>query len=245
VDLPEDMHVRSVLLRKRHRLRVRSVAVLLRPEADSPTVTGLWQESFPGEAPYDVFRYRVVRIWQIPAEQLLAGGVGTLPLAPISAVSAAELPELIARMAQRLQSRRLRRYAEEVWSETYILLGLRYSPEFAQQLLRGVRAMKESSTYQAILEEGEAEGKRKGEAIGMRKGEQQGALAEARKILRIQGEARFGAPNPQSAAVMDSLNQLGQLEQLLVRLHQCASWDELLEGVHAGRTSRRRRKFVG
>ncbi len=226
--LPEDMHVRSALLHKRHRLPMHSVAVLLRPEADSPAVTGLWQVAFPGEAPYHVFRYRAMRVWQLPAEQLLAGGIGTLPLAPISAVIEAEVPSVIERMESRLRSRRLRRYTDEVWSATYILLGLRYSREVARQLLQGARSMKESTTYQAILEEGEEKGKR------------EGALIEARKLVRLQGEDLFGVPNARSAAVIEDITDVTQLEQLSLRLPRCNSWEELLEGVPSRRPARRR-----
>src|ERR1043166_6153333 len=40
--LPGKLHVRNGLLGERHDLRVRSAAVLLRPEADSPQLTGLY-----------------------------------------------------------------------------------------------------------------------------------------------------------------------------------------------------------
>src|SRR4051794_35728594 len=57
--LPELLHLRGTLLEHRHELLVRSVAVLLRPEADSPVLTGMRQRSFPEENPHDVFRYQV------------------------------------------------------------------------------------------------------------------------------------------------------------------------------------------
>ena len=30
------------------------------------------------------FRYRVIRVWELPVERLLEGNVGTLPLAPLA-----------------------------------------------------------------------------------------------------------------------------------------------------------------
>lgn len=227
-DLPEDMHLRSALLRKRHRMPVRSVAVILRPEADSPTLTGLWQVGFSGEEPYDRFRYRVIRVWQLPPDQLLEGGVGTLPLAPISAVTEAELPDIIHRMERRLGSRPLRKFAEATWAATFILLGLRYSPDFGRILLRGVRSMKESTTYQAILEEGRDEGR------------MQGALTEARRLVRQQGEDLFGVPDERSAAILEGIADLTQLEQLLRESRRCQSWEELLRGFTTRRRARRR-----
>jgi hypothetical protein len=77
---------------RRHGLRVRSVLVLLRPEADGPAVTCNVRHVLPEDDDYYLdFRYHVVRIWEVPAEQLLAGGLGILPLAPIAAVQ----PEIV------------------------------------------------------------------------------------------------------------------------------------------------------
>src|SRR6266849_275681 len=101
-DLPTALHKRNVLLDDRHGLLVRSVVVLLRPAADSPALTGLRQRGFPDELPYNVFGYRVIRVWQVPPDQLLAGGLGTLPLAPISAVTEWQLPAIIEQMEKRL-----------------------------------------------------------------------------------------------------------------------------------------------
>jgi hypothetical protein len=54
--LPPKLHVRTGLLRERHALRVRSAVVLLHPGADSPQLTEVYQESFPDEEPYLIFR---------------------------------------------------------------------------------------------------------------------------------------------------------------------------------------------
>jgi hypothetical protein len=61
---------------------VLNVAVLLRLEADSPQLTGSFERAFPGQERIALLRYRVLRVWQLPVEQLLNGGIGTLPLAP-------------------------------------------------------------------------------------------------------------------------------------------------------------------
>ena len=66
--IPERTHWHSTLLAHRHSLPVRSVIVLLRPEADGPAMTGSFERGFPGEMPYDIFRYRIVRIWQISVQ---------------------------------------------------------------------------------------------------------------------------------------------------------------------------------
>lgn len=222
--LPSTLLMRNSLLGHRHQLRVRSGAVLLRPEADSPQLTGVYERRFPGEEPYLTFRYVVVRVWQLSPEPLLTGGMALLPLAPISAVTESELPGIIKQMERRLSSRRGRKQAPLVWGAAFILLGLRHSPALAAQLFRGVMSMKESSTYQAILEEGRGEG----------------AVAEAKKVLRLQGDDAFGAPNARTAAVIERINDLAQLENLLRRVRSATSWQELLGPLVAGSRKGRR-----
>ena len=215
-DLDEGLHWYNGLLRHRHQLRVRSVVVLLRPAADLPILTGLYQEAFPGEEPYLRFRYQVVRLWQIPAAQLLAGGLGLLPLAPLGAVSEAALPGVIRQMQQRLEQEVSPAKAQVLWATTYILMGLRYPEELITQLLRGVRTMKESVTYQAILREGREEGLK------------EGALAEVKKVLLRQGRKRFGPPAKATKAALQAITSLPRLERLSERLLDVSSWDELL-----------------
>jgi hypothetical protein len=72
----------------------------------------------------------------VPPGQLLAGGVGLLPLVPISAVTEADLPGIIKEVKGRLERRAVRALAPQLWSATYLLLGLRYTPGVAQVLLR-------------------------------------------------------------------------------------------------------------
>lgn len=78
--------------------------------------------------------------------------------------------------------------------------------------------MKESSTYQAILEEGRSEG----------------AVAEAKRVLRFQGDDAFGAPDARTAAAIERINELAKLEDLLRRLRSATSWQDLLGPSRAG-----------
>ena len=56
----------------------------------------------PGVAePYLQFRYRVIRVWELPVDTVLKAGISVLPLAPISAVSQNELPAVIERIKKR------------------------------------------------------------------------------------------------------------------------------------------------
>jgi predicted transposase YdaD len=225
--LPRKLLVRSALLEDRHDLPVRSGVVLLHPQADSPQITGQYQRRFPDEDAYISFRYQVLRVWQLPPEPLLSGSLALLPFAPISAVTEAELPEIIKRMEQRLNQRRARRQSALLWASSFILLGLRYTPALAAQLFRGVMSMKESSTYQLILEEGRMEGR------------SEGALAEAKKVLHLLGEEAFGPPDARIAALIERLNDLARLEDLLKRMRSAGSWQELFARSAPGSRKRK------
>jgi predicted transposase YdaD len=222
--LPSSLHLRHTLLDHRHGLLVRTAVVLLRPEAHSPVLTGKYIRAFPGQRPHLTFGYQVLRVWQAPPERFLSGGLGTLPLAPISAVTERELPGIIRQMEARLSGRQARGLAESLWSATYILMGLRYSRELARQLLQGVRSMRESVTYQAILEEGEAKG----------------AVAEAKKFILLQGSSRLGAPDGATKAALERLDDVQRLEELGVRLLTATSWRELLDRPASRRRPGRR-----
>jgi predicted transposase YdaD len=119
-------------------------------------------------------------------------------------------------MEQRLSSRRARKQAPMVWSAAFILLGLRYSPELSAQLFRGVVSMKESSTYQAILQEGRAEGR----------GE--GAIAEAKRLLHRLGKKALGSPSARTITAIEQIEDLARLEELCERLASVSTWEELL-----------------
>src|SRR5947208_5370820 len=47
--LPRKLLVRNGLLEDRHDLRVRSAALLLHPQADSPQMSGVYERDFPGQ----------------------------------------------------------------------------------------------------------------------------------------------------------------------------------------------------
>lgn len=211
--LPSLIHVRNALLDKRHQLPVESVAIVLTRAADSPQLSGTYQRRLPQRGqPHLTFGYEVRRIWEIDAQALL-GGLGTMPLAPISNVTDAEVPGIIKQMEQHLRSRRVRKAdAIEMWSATNILLGLRYSAEFAQQLLQGVRGMKESTTYQAIAEEGRAEGR----------------VEEARELLIRLGSPSLGVPDDTTRRQLQAIVDLSRLHEMLDRMRTVASWSELL-----------------
>jgi predicted transposase YdaD len=155
-----------------------------------------------------------------------------VPLAPLGDVRPRDLPAVIAQMKLRLDTRPPGERAQ-LWSATYILMGLRYERALIQRLLQGVITMKESVTYQAILEEGAA--------IGEARGEAKGKAEEARKILLLLGRDQFGEPSANVRAALDALADVNRIEELTVRLKRAASWQELLGLAGPRRRSPRRK----
>src|SRR3954469_23531901 len=86
--LPERVHRYNVLLFERERRPVVSMVVLLRPRASGSALTGEIERHDPLGQRYEWFTYHVIRAWTLPPDSLLAGPLGTLPLAP--------LPEMFA-----------------------------------------------------------------------------------------------------------------------------------------------------
>lgn len=217
--LPDLLLYNSALFR-RHRLRVRSLLILLHRGADSPQLTGLYERGFPDE-PFDVaLRYRILRVWQVPTERWLSGGLGLVPLAPLGEVQLRELPAVIARMKQRLDQEVPRVQAAELWSATYILMGLRYEAALIQTLLQGVVAMQESVTYQAIFREGEAKGKAEGLT--------EGKIGEARRMLLVVGRSLLGEPAADVLSALDAITDVERLEKLAEGMKNASSWRRLL-----------------
>jgi hypothetical protein len=80
-------------------------------------------------------------------------------------------------------------------------------------MMPGLRAMRDSLTYQAILAEGEAAGLAKG---------------EHRLILR-EGTRRLGVPDEAARARIESIHDLDRLERIFDRIAAASNWSELFD----------------
>lgn len=132
------------------------------------------------------------------------------------------LPAIVRQMEARIEAEAPDE-AGELWVSTYVLMGLRYTRSFSTQLLKGVRAMKESVTYQAILEEGKEIGKEIGAVVGK--------TEEARALLLRLGRKRFGPPDASTVQTVVAISELETLEEWLERLLEVESWAELLRSA--------------
>jgi predicted transposase YdaD len=212
----------NVLLHYRFRVPVHSVLVLLRPIADGPHCGGkLCYEGRPQKGKIE-FTYEVIRLWEQPVQRFLEGGLGTLPLATLCRLPEAVEEEQALESVVRTIAARLAREARPedratLLTAAYVLIGLRVPRPVADRLFQGVQTMRESTTYQAIVEEGVVRGRAEGRAEGLR-----------RVLFRL-GSRRFG-PVPEAVRQgIESISDSDRLEELTERALAVTSWNELLQ----------------
>ena len=203
-------------------LPVSSVVILLHEGADGPNVTGEYAPiPRPGQKPGDTFRYTVARAWEKTPGELLAGGLGILPLAPMSNLTEAELPGVIQRMGEIIGKQAKPEDAAKLWLSTYFFMGLRYPTDLVKNLLADFMPLiRSTENYQGVLA--------KGYVQGVSQGMVEGPIRAAKSLVRTQGEKRFGPPDAASAGALDAANDLEHLERLAERLLDAGSWPELL-----------------
>jgi predicted transposase YdaD len=219
-DLAARLQWYNTLLHYRHGLPVRTLLVLLHRRAESPQLNGRYQAMLPGEEPYLTFAYRVIRMWERPAEEFLQGGTVILPLVSLANVAAEDLPTVIRQMDQRLTREVEGEDAATLRLAAGILAGLRLSSDEVTTLFQEVFRMKESSTYQVILEEGRREGRIQGAERQMN---------HSRELLLRMGTEHLGEPPAAATAAVAGISDLARLDRMTLRAPKAASWDDLLQ----------------
>jgi hypothetical protein len=123
------------------------------------------------------------------------------------------LTNALAQVAQRLIERLEREAPPErvrkLLTAAFLLTGLRVKRDVARQVFRGVRAMKDSDTYLAIIDEGREE--------------------QVKEDILHLGRKRFGSPDESTIARLNGIADLEHLRRLLDRLLDAAGWEDLLD----------------
>jgi predicted transposase YdaD len=196
---------------RRHLLPVHTVLVVLRPEADHHSLTGEYRVVTPVFGQVHLLQYQLLRAWELDLATVLQGSLATLPLAPLADAARTQLPEVLRQMEARLAAEASPEERKDLWTDTFVLLGLRYPRESVAQLFKGIPAMRESDTYRAILEEGRDEG----------------LVIGARRSLLLAGTPRLGEPDTATRQRIDAEGDLAQLEAWLSHLASAESWNDL------------------
>lgn len=214
-EFPDRLLEYVVLARNRLKVPIQAVTILLRSFAGHDRLKGRHLIYGPnGDVVID-FRYRVLRVWQMPPEVFLAGGLAVLPLATIAKVRRSELPLLLERIGERLEREASPQQADLLRTATFVLMGLKFDKILVEKLMsRNVLEL--SSTYRALHDEAKAEGKAEGKA--------ETAL---NLILRL-GSLRFGEPTPETLARLRAISDAEELEAMAGRLLSAESWIELV-----------------
>lgn len=227
----------NVLLETKYGLPVHSVAVLLRPEANVPSLQGVYERRPPVRNAGLRFEYQIIRLWQQPVGPILEAGLGTLPLAPVCDVPREDLPDVLARLAVRFRDEMPEPLGANLWVAARTLMELRYTRDEIDELVRGVHAMimgirgiEASSYYQEILTVGKAEGKAEGRAEGRIEGRVEGRMEEVRRTILRLGRVRYGEPTAAQATAIETITDLGRAEATVDRILAAESWSDVLAG---------------
>jgi predicted transposase YdaD len=226
--LAERVLVYNVLLHDRYGGPVHSAVLLLRREAQANNLTGSVVRHTAAGQEYLRFGYAVVRVWEQSADALLAGGLGATPLALLTDDAAPRLAAVVQRFADRVDRESpTAAGANLLLSSGFILMGLRYDRAVARTLFRGVQRMRESSTYQAILDEGREEGRTQGLTEGRTQGLVEGQVAARQEDVLALLRERFGAVPPEVEARVRATTDPAVLQTALLRVWRVTAPDEL------------------
>jgi hypothetical protein len=209
-----DLLVYHALLFAHYHVPVHTAVILLRPEAAHANLNGVLRYApRPGRGSMG-FTYEVVRLWERPAEELLAADVGVTPLAVLG-----RLPEgltledglaaVAGRVVDRLTQEAPADRVKKLLTDALLLTGLRVRRDVATKIFRGVRVMHESDTYLMILDEGQEKA--------------------TREALLVVGEERLGPPDESVKARLGAVTDLDRLKRMIRRAVKAAGWQEILD----------------
>jgi hypothetical protein len=209
-NLPARLLLYNAAIHLRYGVPVGSLAVLLRPKAEVPLLTG--KLAYASGGMRVEFEYTVVRMWQQSPDIFLHGGIGLLPLATLCKMPNDKtlidgLREVVGEIDGRLGQEPNRALALRLMAAAFILTGMRVSKDALANVFSGVRIMQESTAYDMLVDEI--------------------AKGQIRLLLR-QGRKRFGPPYAKIEAALSAIRDLDRLERIADTILTVNSWEELL-----------------
>jgi hypothetical protein len=204
--LAQRMLLYNVLAHYHTGLPVRSVAVLLRSNAQRANLSN--------QLDYEKlsFQFDIVRMWEVPADELLRAGVGLLPLAvvgkpPSGTTRVQALPSQVERIVDRVE-RDAKPEIGKLMTATYILASMHVEPTVAREVINHVLNMKELPGYKLILEEG--------------------AIDHQQELILKVGRKKIGEPTEKQLAKLKAIQDLDRLDRIVLKASTAKSWDALL-----------------
>jgi predicted transposase YdaD len=216
----------TVLAKNRLGMPVYPVVILLRSFTGQDKLRGRHRMLGPDQELLLDFRYRVLRIWQMPPEVFLAGGLAILPLATIARTRRSELVRILDRIEERLEVEAAPARADLLRTATFILMGIKFDKILVEKLMsRNVLEL--SSTYQAMQQEARAAGLAEGRSEGLTEGRFEGRSEATRSLILRIGGRRLGMPTPEQVSWLESIADPEVLDSIADRLLEVETWDEL------------------
>lgn len=179
-----------------------------------PVEEPVWEDAELSTVSASADRFDIVRVWQLPAADLLRAPVGVLPLAVLGQPPKGQsrqqaLPGQVDRIIDRAVAEAGEQVGEVV-TAAFLLAGMHQDNAFLRAIFHRGLTMIESSAFQVI------------EDLAKEK--------YAREMLLMQGTIRFGPPTQEQAEKLAAIENLPRLNRLAARLLKVNSWDALLKG---------------
>ena len=147
----------NFLAAHKYGLPVRTTLVLLKRISGHDRLTGVFVYGSQS------FQYNVVRLWEASPQSVLTTP-GLIPLLPLTSATLDDMPGYLE-LAKQTAAEANPDVQKEMWLAMSTFSGLVYSHDQTTRFMEGILKMvdlRESTTYQEILREGEAKGKIEG-----------------------------------------------------------------------------------
>jgi predicted transposase/invertase (TIGR01784 family) len=193
--IPLRMLEYKAILTRKYRLPIEQVVIFLKHTNSELVFENQYQDD------RTTHNYRIIRIWEENPAPLLV----TPELLPLAALAQSDNPNnLLKQVAQQVAIIEETEQRQNISACVFVLAGLRFEKKLIRQLFRE-DVMRESVTYQDILEQGVQQGMQRGVQQGMQRGE----VAILQRLI----SRRFGELEPQ---VNERIQRLAipQLEDL-------------------------------
>jgi predicted transposase YdaD len=154
--------------------------------------TGIYQVNGLDGTPVLAWRYRVIRLWQMQAEELMAARQ-VAPLALLGQTQIAQPEVILPAVVTRMRSVADVALRGHLLAAFLALLPDEEMVSMVERLLEQDEWLLELPYLRRIRAEGHAEGRREGEAEGRREGEAEGRREGEAEVLLRQLRLRFGA----------------------------------------------------